>query len=177
MKLSSIKSHLRPYSILGKRKTTISHAFASAISPTSPWNEDDCIEVMKALGQSNMDFLHCTYCSDEAQTWDHLGGLVKNKKFSGYGHTLGNLVPSCRNCNSRKGNKAWRAWMESMGSPPELIERVAFVAKRYGAYSRSQEEMEAKFPQDFADLARVKEKIFDSMAEADLIADRIRGKN
>ena len=32
MKIKSIKNHLQPYSILGKRQTTINHAFASAIA-------------------------------------------------------------------------------------------------------------------------------------------------
>jgi hypothetical protein len=33
MKKRSIRFHLSPYSILKKRKTTINHAFASAIGP------------------------------------------------------------------------------------------------------------------------------------------------
>ena len=34
--------------------------------------------------------LMCTYCGTQAETWDHLEALVRDKTWSGYGHTLGN---------------------------------------------------------------------------------------
>jgi hypothetical protein len=48
MKRESIRNHLRPYSILGRRRITINHAFASAIAPYDEI-EKLCPEEMEEL--------------------------------------------------------------------------------------------------------------------------------
>src|SRR5437870_262374 len=112
MKRKSIRKYLRPYSIIGQRKTTVNHTFASAIAPTDIYDDAIVAEAIRALGQDPDDDLLCAYCDDnEADTWDHVVGLVKDQQFSGFGHTIGNLLPCCRQCNSRKGNKDWRAYL------------------------------------------------------------------
>ncbi|SFC19489.1 hypothetical protein SAMN05216344_1117 [Polaromonas sp. OV174] len=101
----TIRSHLAPYSIFSKRKTTIAHAFASALAPSDEYDEAKIEAALEALGQQNLKQLSCVYCERPAQTWDHLENLVKNGKLNGYGHQVGNLVPCCRDCNSQKGGK------------------------------------------------------------------------
>ena len=55
----SIRSHLAPYSIFSKRKTTVAHAFASALAPLDEYDEDKLKVALDALGQKNFDPLSC----------------------------------------------------------------------------------------------------------------------
>jgi RNA polymerase subunit RPABC4/transcription elongation factor Spt4 len=121
MKLKSIKKHLRPYSILQKRKTTVNNAFASALAPCDPYNEHKLTLAMEALGQTDLNNLRCVYCQKVAETWDHLVALVKDSELHGYGHQIGNLVPSCKACNSLKGSREWRDFLHI--AIPDTAER------------------------------------------------------
>jgi len=109
----SIRSHLAPYLISSKRKTTIAHAFASALAPSDEYDEAKIEAALNALGQKNLKQLSCVYCERQAQTWDHLENLVKDGKLNGYGHQIGNLVPCCRDCNSQKGGKPFRDFINA----------------------------------------------------------------
>lgn len=113
MKARSIVSHLKPYSIYKKRRTTIAHAFASALAPLDDYDEDKVRAALEALGQ-DPDRLHCVFCFAPAETWDHLVNLVKNGEANGHGHQVGNLVPCCRHCNSSKGGKRFDAYIDSL---------------------------------------------------------------
>ena len=119
MRKSSIKSHLKPYSIRGKRSTTIHHAFASAAAPLEIYDEDRLDAALRFLGYQPEEDLWCFYCqSHPAETWDHLEALVRDRRPSGYGHTLGNLIPACKECNSKKGNKSFAVFLS--GSPDRI---------------------------------------------------------
>ena len=54
----------------------------------------------------------CAYCRKmtERPTRDHLIPLSK-----GGTYTMGNIIPACRSCNSRKHTKDAREWMEANG--------------------------------------------------------------
>ena len=80
MKKEDIKKHLSIYSIYNKRRTTINHAFASSIAPSDSYDDIKVSEAISYLGQSANSVLKCVYCEDEAQTWDHVVGLVKNNE-------------------------------------------------------------------------------------------------
>ena len=111
MKKESVKSHLARYSISQKRRTTINHAFASAIAPVDVYDEAKLGEALRLLGQDSDGNLSCVYCGLPAETWDHLVGLVENAELRGFGHQIGNLVPCCRACNSSKGAKDWEDYL------------------------------------------------------------------
>ena len=110
----SIRSHLTPYSIVSKRRTTIAHAFASALAPSEDFDSEKVEAALTALGQKNLQALTCIYCGKSAQTWDHLENLVREGKLNGYGHQIGNLVPCCRDCNSEKGGKPFREYVSTL---------------------------------------------------------------
>jgi hypothetical protein len=110
---NSIRSHLAPYSIFAKRKTTVAHAFASALAPSDDYDEVRIEASLVALGQKNLMQLSCVYCERLAETWDHLENLVKDGQLNGYGHQIGNLVPCCRDCNSQKGGKPFRDFINA----------------------------------------------------------------
>ena len=118
MRIPSIKSHLRPYSIYQKRKTTINHAFASALAPCSDYSEATIAAALSKLGQAANSDLVSVYCQSPAKTWDHLTGLVKDSELHGFGHQIGNLVPSCSACNSRKGNRDCREFVRANVAEP-----------------------------------------------------------
>jgi endonuclease I len=109
----SIRQHLQPYSILSRRKTTINHAFASALAPHDEYDDVRVSQAIRDLGQDPDSDLVCFYCEKRsAETWDHVFGLVKDEQYAGFGHMLGNLVPCCKECNSAKGNRGWREFLE-----------------------------------------------------------------
>jgi hypothetical protein len=47
MKKEDIKRHLNTYSIYNKRRTTINHAFASAIAPSDNYDEKKISEALE----------------------------------------------------------------------------------------------------------------------------------
>jgi endonuclease I len=160
MRKSSIKSHLKPYSIHGKRSTTIHHAFASAVAPLELYDEDRVNEALRFLGYQPEEDLWCFYCqSHPAETWDHLEALVQDKKPSKYGHTLGNLVPACKKCNSEKGNKSFAVFLS--GST-DRIEKLQ-------AYQQAFLPKDESIPPDHlrAELDRIESSILRLMKEAD----------
>ena len=90
---------------------------------------DRATNALIALGQVDLNHLTCVYCGRPAQTWDHLENLVKEGKFNGYGHQIGNLVPCCRDCNSEKGGKSFRSFVTAQArltefERSELIRRL-----------------------------------------------------
>ena len=177
MKKQSIKSHLKPYSILQKRKTTINHAFASALAPNDNYDEQVIDEALRLLGQNPNKDMECVYCGREAETWDHLVGLVKDSQLRGYGHQIGNLVPCCKNCNSKKGSKDWQQFIQSEIRDEQrrtVVEaRMSQYLERY-AKPVDIDQMKKEMPQDLAKYTELRDKIFELMKEADRIAEKIR---
>lgn len=177
MKKQSIKLHLAPYSIIQKRKTTINHAFASAIAPVDNYDEAILREALTLLGQEPDGDLNCVYCGLLAETWDHLIGLVEKMELRGYGHQLGNLVPCCRSCNSKKGAKSWEIYLKG-ASPDEqtfLAKRLLITTylERYAAPVNLKYAAE-QLPNEWMRYCETKREVFRLMAEADVIAANLR---
>lgn len=135
MKPQSLKNHMKPYRIHARRSTTISHAFASAMAPIDSYDATRTMDVLHQLECIVDDKIHCVYCGErEAQTWDHLFALVERGNPSGHGHTYGNLVPSCKDCNSVKGNKPWEQANEAINRErPAQRTKVERVLKQHVA--------------------------------------------
>jgi 5-methylcytosine-specific restriction endonuclease McrA len=181
MRLDSIREHLQPYSILGRRKTTINHAFASALAPHDEFNTARVAQAVRDLGQDPEADLICAYCGVRAaETWDHVFGLVRNQQYAGYGHTLGNLLPCCKSCNSAKGNKSWREYLEIV--EPDLAlrkHRTNILQNYFDRYLDARldyNEMLSICPNELEQLERLRQQVFVLMQQADDIASTIRGK-
>lgn len=143
MKRKAIRTHLQPYSIVKRRKTTINHAFASALALNEEYDDHQVAEALRFLGQDPDADLLCSYCEDRAaETWDHIFGLVSEGEYFGYGHSLGNLLPCCKQCNSRKGGKDWREFLMSftpkINGCEERIARLECYIARYAQAPVSQ---------------------------------------
>ncbi|MCC7307353.1 MAG: HNH endonuclease [Acidobacteria bacterium] len=180
MEYTSIKNHLRPYKIVQRRRTTINHAFAAAIAPHDAYDEQRIRKAVELLDQNPDESLRCVYCDAHAQTWDHVFGTVRNSEFSGHGYRLGNLVPSCKDCNSSKGNKNWKDFMSQLAgsnklSASELLRRQRLIEDyiRANAYS---DESPLNCP-EFDRLQEIRSKVFELLAEADMLAQIIRENN
>jgi hypothetical protein len=106
-----------------------------------------------------------------------LVGLVQDRRFSGFGHALGNLVPCCRECNSAKGNKPWEIYLRSKGDGAE-IDALAARLRAYQIFfdmpGVPYESLRAKVPQDIAEFEAIEDEIMRLMARADEVAARIR---
>ncbi len=175
MKKENIKQYLSIYSIYNKRRTTINHAFASSIAPIDSYDDIKVSEAISYLGQSPNTVLKCVYCEDEAQTWDHLVSLVKNHELRGYGHQIGNLVPCCKECNSKKGSKDYEIFIQEHNNIRKNKEDLIKLLNSYQErYATKLDFENLKLSQEYKDFILIKEEIFKLMENADLIAKKIR---
>jgi 5-methylcytosine-specific restriction endonuclease McrA len=177
MRYTDIKRHLKPYGIVASRKTTINGAFAAAIAPCDSFEDSRVREAISALNQNPDTELLCVYCGASAETWDHVFAIVKDSKFSGYGHRLGNLLPCCKPCNSKKGNKDWRQFLLSLPSQSsdDQAKRSAVIEaylKKYIVHDPLPER-----DTEYLELEKLKTEIIKLMSQADDLAQKIRGKN
>jgi len=174
---SSIKNYLRPSTIMG-RKSTFSSAFASALAPYDTYNPAAVSEAIRDLGQDPNAELECVYCGAKAATWDHVFSRVVNGDFSGHGHRIRNLVPSCRTCNESKGKKPWREFLEAR-NPPDKDVRISRMERFLGntaAQSINSEGMRHKATEELSRFLEIRAQVFQLMAEADHLAAIIRQK-
>ncbi len=176
MKKESIKTHLQSYSIMKKRQTTINHAFASAIAPNDLYDANVLKEAIVLLGQDSEKDLFCVYCDESAETWDHVFGLVKDLKFSGYGHVIGNLLPCCKKCNSEKGNKDWEGFIKIKNGDNSAakVNMLKQYFKKYLPKKVDYKEIKAVCPVEIDQLDLIKDKIIELFKEADVIAEKLR---
>jgi hypothetical protein len=178
MNLLSIRAHLRAYEIRARRATTVNHAFASAIAPVDRFSIDRVRRGVMLLGQDPDLPLRCVYCDESAETWDHLRGLVLDREFSGYGHVLGNLVPCCRSCNSRKGAKDWRRFLTALvddeGEREERERRIDAYVAEFLPEPVSADVFAKRCPELMQEFADIRDQVIALLARADVVAAAIR---
>lgn len=175
MRYTDIRRYLKPYRMYERRKTTINHAFASAIAPFDVYSDEAIRMAVKDLGQDPDAALTCVYCGDEAETWDHVFATVEKGQFSGAGHRLGNLLPCCKPCNSKKGNKDWLTFVQTLKLPEkEKLARIELIA-RYLAKHFSRDSLPGHLA-GYAELISLRDKILSLMKQADDLALVIREK-
>ena len=173
MKGDSIRKYLRPQPAV-RRSSTVTNILVSALAPYDQYDAESARQALCDLGQDPDGDLQCVYCGGAAATWDHLNNRVRAGCSSGHGHTLRNLVPSCRTCNERKGAKSWREWLGVL-APSDAAAR-ALRLERFEAVGQTAAVADDD-PEIAAALARfeqIRRQIFDLMAESDKVAERIR---
>jgi hypothetical protein len=176
MKKTDIKRHLEVYSIFSKRKTTISHAFASALSIPDDYEEAKINTAISILGQDPDSDLLCAYCGKPAETWDHIKAVVIKSAFSGHGHQINNLIPCCKSCNSAKGNKDWIVYLKQKKfDTADRISRITnYINHNYiDANNLLQSDI---FKADLEHYSELKEQVFQLLKEGDEQAKLIRNK-
>jgi hypothetical protein len=174
--IASIETYLkRPYRIYGRISTTVSYGFASAVATRQPFDAALVAEAIVALGQDPAQ-LRCVYCDDDAQSWDHLNGMVDDGEFSGFGHVIGNLVPACARCNSQKGNRDWRTFVATT----VLSERREVVETRLSAHEQrylgDKVDLDAVAPEEMQRYRELRSQTLQLLRDADAVAAEIREK-
>lgn len=174
MNLKKYKRKFKPYKIKS-RKSTISNAFASAIAPYDDYDEVKLKEALNILDQNDYEDLTCVYCGSKANTLDHLVNLVKKSEFQGYGHQIGNLVPCCSTCNSKKRDLSYEEFIlkstNIKGNKKKLIERID---KFHNSYTKPVNVNKLKLHKKYMEYMKLKEKIINLLDKADSIAEQIR---
>jgi len=178
MKKVGIKTHLKPYSIYGRRKTTVVNAFASALAPNAVYDEMILDEAIRMLGQDPHGELTCIYCSGPAETWDHLVSLVKDGELRGFGHQIGNLVPCCKKCNSRKGARDWEEFLSSMTNDALFPAKRQLLLEYQQRFARpiDTEEIKTAARKEWEQYVNLRNEILALMQEADIIAEQLRSR-
>lgn len=111
------------------RTSSITNSFVNGIIPIIKPTEE---EVKKALVELEMsDGIRCAYCGGKYSEWDHFHPIVDDKKPSGYISEINNLVPCCSFCNSKKGNKDWREYMDKVRDHDGQKERRRELLEEY----------------------------------------------
>lgn len=176
MRYKDIRRFLKPYSMVASRTTTISHAFAASIAPCDTFDDQTMRTALTVLGQDPDAELECAYCGARAETWDHVHATVQDKKFSGYGHRLGNLLPCCKPCNSRKGNKNWLVFLRTLpiteALRAERESRIAAYLTKYGAKDVVPEHLP-----EYEQLQELRRQVLQLFREADELASVVRRKS
>lgn len=180
MQRKDIRRHMQPY-LIRSRTTTINNAFASAVALNDDYDDQRVAQALGDLGQNPDASLVCFYCDDwPAETWDHVQSVVKAGKYSGYGHTLGNLVPCCKQCNSRKTNKDWRTYLASLSSDDERhhikLERLQSHIDMYCEPDLDDAAIQRICPDETRQLDEIRLDIPRLMRVADDVAASIREK-
>lgn len=173
MKHDSIKALFKPFELIAKRKTTINQYFAKAIATTEPYDEKKVLVAIKALGMNSLK-LQCVYCEKSAEGWDHVKSIVKKGRFSGYGNTLGNLVPSCRKCNSLKAAKDWKEFMMSQKSPAKRIAKLERYFKTFRNTDAKYKKLLKTKQRQVNKFYRLQDQVVELMAQADKVAKKLR---
>ncbi|MBR6072504.1 MAG: HNH endonuclease [Acholeplasmatales bacterium] len=109
-----IKSNLK------SRISTINNAFAISIIPYVPPQEEVLEEYYNEL---KIEPKQCGYCLTKgAKTVDHIFPVVKDGLPFGYLTDINNLIPCCKDCNSKKGGKLFKDWYKSKENIKRLKE-------------------------------------------------------
>ena len=174
MRYTGIKKHLKPYSI-ASRKSTIAHAFASAIAPHDEFDDEKTREAILWLGQDPDRDLRCAYCDSDAKSWDHVNGIVKSKRFSGFGHRIGNLLPCCESCNSAKGNLDWKMYMSKIIMPEKKRRKQIGVIQSYLDQFLVSDVLPEECP-EIDEMEEIKDQIIELMIRADDVASGLRSR-
>lgn len=104
------KFKLPTKSDLKSRTSTISNAFAIAITPYIYPSSNEIEHFLKEL---HLEQGQCAYCLGKANSMDHVKPLVTGGLPTGYITEIRNLVPCCSACNSAKGSQDFRYWYKS----------------------------------------------------------------
>jgi HNH endonuclease len=175
VKAASIKRYLKASTIMS-RKSTFTNAFASALAPYDAYSAEAVAGAMRDLGQDPDEELVCVYCGAPAATWDHLFNRVSGGEFSGHGHRIRNLVPCCRTCNERKGQKPWLEWLNAL-DPQDKELRVQRI-ENFLARARKEllvpSETRHHAERELKRFLEIRSQVFESMKEADALAAVIR---
>lgn len=110
------------------RLSSVTNSFFNGIIPWIEPTEDEIMRHLEVLDMS--ESAKCVYCGKENHTWDHLNPLIRDRFATGYITEINNLVPACGKCNSSKGNKNWREFIEYLKENGRIDEQQFLIAEK-----------------------------------------------
>ena len=163
---------MRPYRLMN-RSSTLSNAFAQALAPVGEFDETRFETAFQEMGLVEVNGLTCVYCGKRAGSVDHLNPLVKNSKFTGWGHVFGNLVPACAACNQSKGGKPWRAYAREVGMSEDLFGKLERY-ERQAPVPVSQDDLAKLYPDLMDAYDSLRSLSIDTLRTAQSLANELR---
>lgn len=108
------------FSALKGRKSTLIYEIAKGLDLPSKPNKE-LLKQKKVILNMNG---HCEYCGvivKKSATGDHFYALIEKGMPTEYCNDICNKIPACASCNSPKGGKHWKEWINSSnGNNPTL---------------------------------------------------------
>jgi hypothetical protein len=101
---------------------------------------------------------------------------MRDKKFSGYGHRVGNLLPCCKLSNSKKGNKDWRVFLSELRLPEPLRKerenRIDSYITKYCIIDTIPEHLP-----EYQQLQELRCQVLGLFSQANALANAVRSKS
>jgi hypothetical protein len=156
---------LKVYTSLDAGETWATHNLGS---PNAQYFSD--LEIFTTGGGKNLHVIDVVNQLNYRHSSDYGGNWS-----TGFGHTLGNLVPSCRDCNSSKGNKPWREWIETW---PKMTTEQQKLIHCYASELTPRQKLfsdwESEFPEQMAEIRGHWDAVLDHMKKADAVVEEMR---
>ena len=154
------------------RSSTVTHEYAKTLAPADEYDPRKLEAAFQTIGLLNDGTLLCAYCLSTAATVDHLNPLVIDKKFSGWGHVFGNLVPACKNCNESKGGKPWREFAEKRNVSDSQIQKLEAYESQ-ASTPVSQDELAKLYPDLISAYEHMRKINLDALVTAQHLANEL----
>ena len=146
-----------------KRNSTLIHQYVKGVLGKNGLSKKQKEEHYK---NNNLDLHICAYCGENANTLDHIFGIVNDKKFSGYTNDISNLIPACSRCNSSKGNNDWDKWLKKPENKSsyvkEITSKTGFVERKtiIKKYIKNNKTMDKKIKPELLEILNKNITIF-----------------
>ena len=171
VKIDKFKQRMKPHRLMS-RSSTVSHEYAKALAPADEYDPHKLEAAFQNIGLLKDGMLLCAYCLSTAATVDHLNPLVIDKKFSGWGHVFGNLVPACKKCNESKGGKPWREFAKKLNVPESRIRKLeAYEAQ--ASDPASQDDLAKLYPDLISAYEHMRKINLDALITAQHLANEL----
>jgi hypothetical protein len=162
----------QPSDIQG-RGSSITYAIAASATPyVEPSAEE--LDAMLRILDMDRENIRCAFCGQATNQLGHLHSLVENGRPTGWGTTIGNLIPACARCKSSRGNKPWEEWIERKVADPtwpgqagaiERIKRIALLEQRFPGRKLDWSQVPPDLVREFAELQAEAERILELLHE------------
>jgi 5-methylcytosine-specific restriction endonuclease McrA len=86
----------------------------------APFTQADWLRTIESFNS------RCAYCGEANERLEREHAIAMNKQDLGE-HHLGNIVPSCKECNSQKGDKSYRTFLEAKYGVTAAAEPIARI--------------------------------------------------
>lgn len=177
MKIKSIKKHLRRQTI-GGRRSTWSHAFASALASYDIYSDADVAAAIRdqIKIQQATSYVSIVMSPPQHGTISTTASLRVNSRVTAT--RCATWSPAVVLATSERCQKHWRAWLELL-NPPQVAERLKRIERFVGARDESgsgYDLISAVAAPELERFLEIRQQVFELIKEADGLASIIHEK-